>query len=628
MTDLLIHRGPDDSGTWEGRIAGHWLGLGSRRLSIIDLSPAGHMPMGTPSRRIWISFNGEIYNHQALRSKLEARGVSFQSRTDSEVVLKLYEEHGEDCVKLLRGMFAFVIADLRAEPQLFLARDHFGVKPLYYIQKEGSFACASETKALLLLPNIDKTIDSNALSEYLSFLWVPEPRTIFRGIRKLSAGHWARFSTRGLEIRRFWAPTFPPRDYPFPTEVDQLPAELKKRFYRTVQEQMVSDRPVGVFLSSGLDSSAIAAAAAAVSGEPLRTFTIAFPERYRRGEPNLDKPEVAARTAQKLGARHTEIRVDPKVADLLPKLLWHMDDPVSDPAIILAYLVCQAAKPYATVLLSGVGGDEVFGGYRKYLAARCSNRYRAIPACIRETLLDPAFKSLPVMRGTRLSGLMRWARKWGRSASLPLTPQFIQNATYQDAEFKGRLCTEELLSSVADLEAKGTHEDCFARVPHAADLNQLLYNDQQLFLPSLNLNYNDKMSMANSVEVRVPFLDHELADWTAWNVPPEWKVGALSTKRLLRETFRGVLPDELLRQPKASFGAPISLWLAEDLKEMTGDILGSQRFRQRGWFRAEAVTRIREEHSAGTHDWAMQIWQLLSLELWAREFLDSPPQGK
>ncbi|NNN06035.1 MAG: asparagine synthase (glutamine-hydrolyzing), partial [Elusimicrobia bacterium] len=610
-------RGPDDSGVWDERLPdGTWWGLGSRRLAIQDLSPAGHMPMPDESGRVHIVYNGEIYNAPALRRELESEGVRFRSSSDTEVLLALYLKEGPGFVERLNGIFAFAIADRRNAPRLMLARDHFGVKPLYVARRGKSLAFASEAKALFELPDLQPKMDRAALRSYLTFLWVPEPGTLWEGVEKLPAAHFALFERGHWTLQRYWDMTFPPDGHRFAGDAASLAAELRERFLATVKSQMISDVPVGAFLSAGLDSSSIVAAMRRATTGTLRTYTVTFPKRHLVGENNLDDASVAARLAARLGAQHQEIIVEPDVAKLLPKLVWHMDDPTADPAIITDYLVCREAKKSATVLLSGAGGDEVFGGYRKYRAALAGRAYRRLPALLRRGVLDPLMRSAPVMNGTPFKGYTRMMRKWGRSASLEPREQFIQDATYLSAAQ-----IEELAPGLPG-EPSVMHRAAFDRVAPADLLNQLLYVDTQTFMPSLNLNYNDKMSMANSVEVRVPFLDWELARWSAWNIPPSMKIRGGATKWILRQAMNGLLPEEVLRQPKASFGAPVGYWLSGELREMTDDLLSERRLRERGWLNPAAVRRMIDEHRRGTHDWALQIWQFLTLELWAQQFLD------
>ena len=626
MTSIQAHRGPDDSGLWERHFPdGSYIGLGSRRLAILDLSPDGHMPMCNPQRTLWITYNGEVYNFRELRQELKSKGHQFVSESDTEVVLHLYEEEGPDCVKRLNGMFAFAICDLRSgTPSLFMARDHFGVKPFYYAHQGNRFAFASEIKALLQVPGIDAELDPESLHQYLTFLWVPDPATMFRGIHKLPAGHSAVFRDGQLQLTKYWDLTFPAADAAYARSEGELAEEIRERFRRSVEDQMISDVPIGAFLSAGLDSSSIVAMMSRAGRQPVRTYTITFPAKYRVGENALDDPEVATRLARRLGCENHRIVVEPDVADLLPRLTWHMDEPTADPAIIPAYLVCREARKQATVLLSGVGGDELFAGYRKHSAHYWAEAYQNVPASARH-LIAGTVAGLPGLRGTAVKGRLRLMKKMTRSASLAPMDRFMMNCTYLDADQKRALYAPALGREIVGSDPAVRHRAGFKEVQGSDFLNQMLYLDTKIFMASLNLNYNDKMSMASSVEVRVPFLDRELAEFVAWNVPPRLKLKGFfrpTTKYIFRQAMKDILPREVLSQPKAGFAAPIDYWLAHDLKEMTDDLLSESRIRRRGLFRPEAIHGFVDQHRRGTQDWSMQIWQFLTLELWMQTFLD------
>jgi asparagine synthase (glutamine-hydrolysing) len=627
MTDIQWHRGPDDSGLWERHFSdGAYIGLGSRRLAILDLSPDGHMPMPNEDGSVWITFNGEIYNFADLRRELESKGHRFRSHTDTEVIVHLYEEYGIDCLNRLNGMFAFAICDLRgSSPKLFLARDHFGIKPLYYHERAGKLAFASEIKALLEVPGIEARIDMQALHQYLTFLWVPDPATMFEGIRKLEAGHYAIWQRGEFKTEQYWDLTFPSVGHNFEQDQAKLEEEIRERFCASVEQQMVSDVPIAAFLSAGLDSSSIVAAMA--RKQPARTYTITFPKKYRVGESTLDDPAVPQRLAKTLGCEHREIVVEPDVVNLLPELAWHMDEPTADPALITAFLVCREARKQATVLLSGVGGDEIFAGYRKHVAHAWAQEYRRVPAFARSAA-EKAMLAFPGLRGTALKGPVRMGKKMARSAALSASEAFIRNGTYLDAQQKHDLYAAALASSGIDaslFNPASRHLAAFNKVRDADFLNQMLYLDTKIFMPTLNLTYNDKMSMASSVEVRVPFLDRHLAEFVAWNVKPELKLKGKwrpTTKFIFREAMRGMLPAEVLRQPKAGFAAPVDYWLAHDLRPLVDDLLSESQIRRRGLFRPEVVRSYVDAHRRGAEDWSMQIWQFLTLEIWMQLFLD------
>jgi asparagine synthase (glutamine-hydrolysing) len=622
MNSSQAHRGPDDDGQWSGSLPdGGFVGLGSRRLAILDLSPAGHMPMSTPDVRFTITYNGEVYNYPELRRGLELKGYEFRSRSDTEAVLYVYQEYGAAGLSRLKGMFALAIWDDQRK-ELFLARDHFGIKPLYYCHQGARFAFASEIKALLEIPEMPRRMNLKALNQYLTFLWVPDPLTMFDEIVKLPAGHYAVYRDGDLRVEQYWDLRFPGVNHDFKAKESELVAELRERFTTSVKSQLLSDVPVGSFLSAGLDSSSIVAAMSKVSSAPPRTYTIAFPPTYRSGEVTLDDTDVARRTANRFGCDHTEIVVEPDVVDLLPKLVWHMDEPVADPAIIAAYLVNREARKTVTVLLSGVGGDELFAGYRKHMAYELAQKYQRIPGALREKIIEPLVMALPSMRGTPLKGHVRLAKKMARSGSLSPREYFLMTSTYLTDDQKETLYAPAIREGINGNGAWSRHLDYFEQVSGADFLNQMLYLDTKAFMVSLNLTYNDKMSMASSVEVRVPFLDWELAEWVASNVPPSLKLHGRTTKHILREAMRPLLPPEVLEQNKAGFGAPADHWLAHDLREMVDDLLSENGLKSRALFNPASVRRLIDEQRSGRQDWSAQVWQFLTIELWMRAFID------
>jgi asparagine synthase (glutamine-hydrolysing) len=623
MNSIQTHRGPDDAGTWYREEAdGPFVGLGNRRLKIIDLSPAGHMPMSNEDGSVWITYNGETYNFPALRAELVAKGHRFQSDADTEVIVHLYEEEGLECVKRLHGMFAFALWDERKQ-RLLLARDRFGVKPLYYHLTSEGLAFASEIKAMLLLPDVSREIDIHALDQFASFLWVPDPKTMFSDVLKLPAGHYAVYQNDQLTLSEFWDYEYPDADEPFANSSEnELIEEARTLFYDAVHRQMISDVPVGAFLSSGLDSSSIVAAMSHFTNEPINTYTITFPPKYRRGESALDDPGIARRFAAQQGCTHHEMVIDPDVVSLLPKIIWHLDEPIAASIALTTYLVCQAARESSTVLLSGVGGDELFAGYRKHIGHGLAQQYQRIPAWLRRGLIEPVARAMPSFRGTSIKDYVRLAKKMARSGSLPPRERFILDATYLTEAHKRSLYSEHLRHATQDADPWCEHLRRFDRVADADFLNQMLYLDLRIFMISLNLTLTDKMSMAQSIEVRVPFLDEALSDFLAMRVPPSMKLRGRTTKYLLRQAMGGVLPEEVLSAPKAGFGAPVDYWLANELRPMVDDLLSEQRIRSRGYFEPKAVQRLLKEHRDGRQDWSMQIWQLLTLELWLQSFVD------
>ena len=508
MTDVIAHRGPDDEGCWDAMLPdGSFVGLGSRRLAILDLSPAGHMPMTTTDANYTIVYNGEIYNYPELKSKLEARGYRFRSRSDTEAILYLFQEYGPDCVQHLNGMFAIAVWDSLRQ-RLFLARDHFGIKPLYYTQSGGNFAFGSEVKSLLQIPWVTAAINPSALSQFLTFTWVPDPDTMFRGIHKLPAGHFAMFHRGELNISQYWDLALPKKGYHFRASEEDLAEEVRSRFARSVKSQLLSDVPVGAFLSAGLDSSGIVGVMAKEVSDPVRTYTITFPSKYLVGEKTLDNPAVPRRLAHQLGCQHHEIVVEPEIVDLLPRIVWHMDEPVADPAIIAAYLVCKNARDQVTVLLSGIGGDEVFAGYRKHYAHFWSQAYQKVPHFLRQGF-EKGILNLPAMRGSSVKGTVRLLKKMARSGSLSPRESFLSNCAYFTEPMKSVLLQPDISAVARTEDPFRRHYGYFEKAKDSTFLDQMLYLDLKAFMVSLNLTYNDKMSMASSLEVRVPFLDRE-----------------------------------------------------------------------------------------------------------------------
>lgn len=620
MTDIQRHRGPDDEGIWyTTSMTQGFVGLGSRRLAIQDLSRSGHMPMSTEDGRLTIVYNGEIYNSPELRAEMEATGQRFRSRSDTEVILRLYQRFGTACLERLNGIFAIAIWDDDRE-ELFLARDHLGIKPLYYWIQGDRLAFASEVKAILVIPEIERTIDPEALRLFLTFLWVPEPLTMFAGIAKLPAGHFAIFREGRWRSERYW--TMPHRAADATSGMDEREVvdEVRRRFLEAVRAQLISDVPVGAFLSAGLDSSSIVAAMASQSSDSIRTYTIDFPAASRRGE-IMDDSTVARRTSDHFGCIHTELIVEPDVASLLPKLVWHMDDPTADPAIITAYLVAKEAKASATVLFSGVGGDELFAGYRKYQAHDLAERYRRLPTLLRRGVIEPLVRQLPTLRGTPIRRQVRLAKKLVRGGSLTPRERFIGDSVYLDEDEQAALLSgSERARWSGDVRRR--HRSAFEEVDGAAFLDQMLGLDLRIFMPSLNLNYNDKMGMASSVETRVPFLDREFVEWVGRNVPTGLKLNGGQTKYVFRRAMEPLLPAEVLRQPKAGFGAPIDHWLANDLRPIVDDLLSPAAIAARGIFEPSTVRRYVDDQRSGRRDRAYQVWTLLTLEMWMQGFID------
>lgn len=650
MIAVLRHRGPDGTGARAFRGPLGWTGLASARLAIQDLGRDANMPMSTDDGRFTIAYNGEVYNFPELRRELVAKGRSFRTRGDTEVVLAAYREWGPECLRRFNGMFAMAVWDSR-EHTLFLARDHFGIKPLYVARLPGGLAFASEAKALLELSELSAAVSPKALARYLAFLWVPEPGSIFEGVERLPAAHYCLYRGGSPTWVRWWDVRFPPASAPLgrgespgcreslgqpampkrPTPPGRrarparpardVAEELRTRFTAAVKAQMLSDVPVGAFLSAGLDSSSVVAAMAEGSSAQVRTFTVAALPGGARSAYGFDDPGVAERTAKRLGCAHTSLVLDADVADLLPRLAWHLDEPVADPAVFAAYMVSRTAARDVKVLLSGVGGDEVFAGYRKYRAHGLAVRYQRLPRLLRSRVLEPAAARAPLMTGTRLAPVARLVKKMARSASLPPVERFVADGMRMNGGEVAALLADDLREEVCAGDLRDAHLQAFARTADADFLDQMLYVDMATFMPSLNLLYSDRTSMAASVEVRVPFLDKDLVEWVAASVPPRLKLAGAETKHVLRRAMGDAVGREVLRQPKAGFGAPVDVWLRGELAEMLGDLLSPDRVRRRGFFKLEAVQDLLRRHEEGREDLSYQLWQLLAFEAWAERFL-------
>ena len=623
MTAVISHRGPDDEGVYVSPDS--VVGLGNRRLSIIDLSPRGHQPMSNEDGTVWITYNGEVYNFRELRTELEGKGHHFRSNTDTETIVHLYEEEGIDCLRRLNGMFAFAIWDDRLK-QLLLVRDRFGIKPLYYTQIGTMLLFGSEVKSLLCWPQVPRQVNLSALDAYLSFLWVPGPETMFQDVGKLPPGHYAVWSAGQLTIARYWDLVFAEQP------IDEAAAAEKCRglFEAAVRRQMVSDVPVGAFLSGGLDSSSVVAMMTRATNSAIDTYTIAYREEDRRLEQTPDETKYANLLAQEYGLNHHTILVEPKVADLLPLVVWHMDEPVADAAAISNYLVCQAARRSLTVVLSGQGSDEIFAGYRIYMATLLAGYIGAIPLNLGARLGLPVVRQLtrwqdrvPLVRPGLVLAAARYLEMILSNAHLPPGERFVaNNAAYNfTPAWKARVYSEDLKTAMRDVVAESRHLSYFQRVKDGHLLDRMQYTFIKTFLTELNLTYTDKLSMAVSAEVRVPFLDNEVVDFAA-SLRPSLRLHGFTGKYILRRAMEGVIPKAIIRRRKAAFGVPFRAWLRRDLAPMLADLLSPEVIQCRGYFSAPAVQKMIEDNTAGRVDSCYRIWALLTLELWLRTFVD------
>lgn len=625
MLDTLEHRGRDDEGVWLSPQIndGRQVCLGHRRLAIIDTSPAGHEPMFSPDGRYAITFNGEIYNYRELREELKAKGHSFRTETDTEVLLAAFAEWGSNSLPRLNGMFAFSVWD-NQERTLTLARDHVGIKPLYYVNvtnDEGDFFLfASEIKAILATGLLRPAINVEALNQYLTFLWTPDPHTLFQGVHKLPPAHVLSVNGEQLTMREWWDVSF--------EEIEEGKSEawwqeqVRETLDRVVRLEMVADVPLGSFLSGGIDSSAIVAMMKHhANGRPVSTYTIGIEPEDLRYDIIPDDLRWARRVNRLLATDNHEIILKADVANLLPKLVYHMDEPVADPAIIASYLVSQAARETLRVLLSGVGGDEVFAGYPRLLAMKLAGSLEPFPGFIRRPLLNAVAGSLPGGLPGKFTAPLRNAKKFARSAGLGFEDRYLGYGTYFTDAAKQSLFSDELREATQGMDAYSEHRRYFARQQTADPLNRLLYVDLKTFLPCLNLAYTDKTSMAANLEVRVPFLNRELIELAA-RMPPDLKLRGFKRKYILKRAMEQLLPHEVVWRKKAGFGAPIRSWLRGALRPLVDDLLSEETVRKRGLFRPDEVRRIIDANLSGREDYNLQVFQLLTLELWQRQFMD------
>jgi asparagine synthase (glutamine-hydrolysing) len=603
MGDVTAHRGPDD----EGQHIDGECGIGMRRLSIIDLA-GGHQPITNTDGTLTIVCNGEIYNYRELRQQLQARGYRFKTGSDTETLLHGYAVWGDEVVQHLNGMFDFALWDARRR-RLLIGRDRLGVKPLYVLQDERRLAFATEAKALLELPGVGAELDRGALADYLHLGYVPAPLSIFKGIRKLPPA--TLLAVEGGQVRewRWWR---------LPACVDrslteqQWVARVRERIETSVEMQMVSDVPIGAFLSGGIDSSAVVGFMARHTPHPVRTYSIGF--EGGAAETLYNELPYARQVAERFGTRHREIVVKPDVVGLLPRLLWHMDEPVSDTAFITTYLVSEFARQDVKVILSGVGGDELFGGYRRYLGSHYAAKFGRLPAWARR-LAVAAGQRLPSDRHSGALNVLRLAKGFIASAEM-------------DADDRYRSYLQVLpRSGVAALLLKDEGQGgdalqaAFAAAGHDDELNRMFAVDCETQLADDLLLLTDKMSMAVSLECRVPLLDHELVELAA-AMPASIKVRDGQLKHVMKQALSDLLPQEILYRPKRGFGTPMGAWLKRELAPLLHRLLAPEVVARRGLFNQTAIDRLMADHQANRVDGTDALTALMNLEIWSRLYLD------
>jgi asparagine synthase (glutamine-hydrolysing) len=605
MCDAIRHRGPDDHGTMALRSAGGVAAvLGNQRLSIIDVA-GGHQPISNEDGSVWTVLNGEIYNFAELRARLEASGHRFSTRSDTEVIVHLYEEMGPDFVAELDGMFALALWDRRNE-RLVLARDRFGKKPLLYADRGGRLSFASEFSGLLVDGGIDTTLDSEALDYYLTFMSVPAPYTIYRGVRKLLPAHRLVRDRDGLRVEPYWRLAFAPKSRLSEGEAIERFHDL---FRSAVKKRLISDVPLGAFLSGGIDSSAVVAVMARTADAPVKAFSIGFAESSYNELPH------ARRVAQAFGCEHHEFVVEPRAVDVLPTLVRHFGEPFADSSAIPSYYLARLTREHVTVALNGDGGDELFGGYGWHRANRIAERWQRLPYAARAPLRRVIEQTVPATGDRRR--LAARVRRFLAAAESERPGRYRGWLGIFSDALKAELLDRPLARAGPDLIDRA-----FADVDGLDPVDAILSVDCRFYLPTDLLVKMDIASMANSLEARSPFLDHHLAEFVA-TLPSTYKVRGRTSKYLLKRALEGVLPAENLSRGKQGFALPISQWLRVDLKDFVRDHLLSARCAERGLFRPDIVARMVRDHQDGRADYAHHLWTLLMLELWHREFVDT-----
>ena len=605
MCEAFRHRGPDEDGFYQGT----GVGLAMRRLAIIDLK-SGQQPMHNAARTAWIVFNGEIYNYKEVRAELVRRGHTFQTDCDTEVVVHAYDEYGADCPKYLRGMFAFAIWDERRE-ELFLARDRVGKKPLLYAHVGDELIFGSEFSALLLHPRVSREIDREAIHHYLTFMCVPAPLTAYRDIRKLEPGHSLRYTRDGeIKLERYWQPDFSKKVRLSEEEAGERAIELLRE---AVRVRLMSEVPLGAFLSGGVDSSAVVALMSEVSSTPVKTFSIGFEEQ------DFSELHHARRVAEHVGAEHHEFIVRPDAMEVLPLLVEHYGEPYADSSAIPTYYVARETRRHVTVALNGDGGDECFAGYERYAAMKIAGKYRGVPNFLREGLIKNAVALYPtsMTRRSRARDLKRFLD----AASLPTVERYLRWVSVLDTQAKDELYTADFRSEMRGYDPAAFLAPWFAQANGAGVVDASLLADTMTYLPNDLLVKVDIASMAVSLEARSPFLDHHVIEFAA-SLPENLKLRGLTTKYLLKRVLAKLLPAENLSRRKMGFGVPVGHWLRGEMQPFLRQTLLAEKALGRGFFQPAAVTRMVELHTRGERDYAQQLWTLLMLELWFQRFID------
>ncbi|GAA1582453.1 asparagine synthase (glutamine-hydrolyzing) [Kribbella hippodromi] len=608
MSDRIAHRGPDAEQVYsfeDGEVSAH---LAHRRLSIIDLSAAADQPFS--KRGLTICYNGELYNYKELRAELSKSGVHFRTSSDTEVVLEAWRRWGPEALKRFRGMFAFAMLD-EDSGSLYLARDPLGIKPLYFLRRQSGVLFASELKAIVAAVGSELRTEPGALIASMLYYWLPEQRCAIDGVEKLPPGSWAEFRPDGgSRHETYWRVT------EVATEAAAGPrADLRQVIEESVAAHLVADVPVSTFLSGGLDSSLVTVLAKRMD-PGIDSYTITFRAQDQKLEAMPDDAIYARKLARQFGIDLHEIEIAPDVVELLPRIVDILDEPIGDPAAINTLLMCDTARDAGVkVLLSGMGADELFGGYRKHLACVMGAQYQRLPGVLRNGVVGPAVRRLPVTVNGRGLRYARWAKRFLTFADLSEETAFRRSYTMYDADQLAGLISPDLDPYVAKLLAE--HSDIYHDTTLDDHVNRMCLADSRMFLPGLNLAYTDRSSMAASTEVRTPFVDPVVAR-AAFSIPGSEKIHRRVSKLALKKAAEAWLPKEIIYRPKASFSAPLRAWVRNDLRELVDDVLLRGELVQSGFLRQTAVQKLVDDERAGREDYSKQIWQLLTLETWTR----------
>ncbi|HEX5473871.1 MAG TPA: asparagine synthase (glutamine-hydrolyzing) [Vicinamibacterales bacterium] len=598
MCASIRHRGPDD----EGIHVDAGVGLGMRRLSIIDLA-TGHQPIANETGRVWVVFNGEIYNYRDLRAQLEAAGHAFRTSSDTETIVHAYEEWGDDCFRRLRGMFAIALWDA-AQQTLLLARDRAGIKPLYYTAAGQRLYFASEIKSLIAADAVDRRIDPHALDHFLAFLYTPRDTSIFQGVEKLPPGHYLRWRHGRVERHRYWEIG---AEEPFAGTEAEAAEALRGVLADAVRQHMISDVPLGAFLSGGVDSSAVVAFMAQATHRPVQTFSIGF------NDPAFDELEYARIVARHFATDHHELVVEPDALSVLDRLVTHFDEPFADSSAIPTWYVSEMARRHVTVVLSGDGGDELFGGYDRYLPHPRVARFDALPVPGLRRLAGYTWPLLP--HGAR-------GKNFLRHVSQGADARYVDSIAFFHPDERRALYSGDLRRALPRPDGEAFVRERLTRFRGLPLHSRMMRVDFETYLPEDVLAKVDRMSMAHSIESRVPLLDNEVIAFAA-ALPARFKIHQGRRKHILKAALAPLLPPGILDRRKQGFGVPLGTWFRGGLTGLFTDVLESPRTRQRGYFDPAVADRLVREHLAGTRDHTLRLWQLLMFELWHREYLDA-----